>query len=113
MAELTRLRVIEARDGQPHQELWLLMRRDKDGTCQYWLSNAPRNTSLEEMARAVTLRWTIEQCFQEAKGELGMDHYELRSWQGWHRHMLYVFLAMLFLLEVRQAFGKKGLLSPS
>lgn len=110
VAEFARLRVIEARDGQPHQELWLFMRRDKDGTCQYWLSNAPQNTSLEEMARAAALRWTIEQCFQEAKSELGMDHYELRSWQGWHRHMLYVFLAMLFLLEVRQTFGKKGLL---
>lgn len=112
VAELASLRVIEARNGQPHQELWLLMRRDKDGACQYWLSNAPRNTPLEEMARAVTLRWSIEQCFQEAKGEVGMDHYELRSWQGWHRHMLYVFLAMLFLLEVRQAFGKKGLPPP-
>jgi SRSO17 transposase len=41
-----------------------------------------------------------------------MDHYELRSWQGWHRHMLYVFLAMLFLLEVRQVFVKKGALLP-
>ncbi|MBC7346847.1 MAG: transposase, partial [Clostridia bacterium] len=101
-----------ARNGCPYQELWLLVRRDKDNTHRYWLSNAPPDVPFEEMARATILRWTIEQYFQEGKGELGMDHYELRSWQGWHRHMLYVFLAMLFLLEVRQAFGKNGALLP-
>ncbi len=112
VADIAYLRVIEARDGLPHQELWLLVRRDKDGGHQYWLSNAPPQVPLEEMVRTMVLRWPIEQCFQEGKGELGMDHYELRSWQGWHRHMMYVFLALLFLLEVRQTFVKKGLLIP-
>lgn len=112
VADIACLRVIEARDGLPHQELWLLVRRDKDGGHQYWLSNAPPQVPLEEMVRTMVLRWPIEQCFQEGKGELGMDHYELRSWQGWHRHMMYVFLALLFLLEVRQTFVKKGLLIP-
>lgn len=112
VAEVTRLRVFEARGGLPREELWLLVRRDADGNHQYWLSNAPPEVPFEETVRATTLRWPIEQSFQEGKGELGMDHYELRSWRGWHRHMLYVFLAMLFLLEVRLAFAKRGLPLP-
>ncbi|MFZ5437073.1 MAG: hypothetical protein ACOZCF_12405 [Bacillota bacterium] len=88
------------------------MRRDKDGCHKYRLSNAPPEVPLEELVRTMVLRWPIEQCFQEGKGDLGVDHYELRSWQDWHRHMMYVFLALLFLLEVRQAFVKKGLLIP-
>lgn len=114
VAEVARLRVIEARGGLPgEEELWLFLRRDADGNIQYWLSNAPPEVSFDEMARATTLRWPIEQSFQEGKSELGMDHYELRSWRGWHRHMLYVFLAMLFLLEVRLAFVKRGPAFPS
>ncbi|MGQ9533512.1 MAG: IS701 family transposase [Desulfotomaculales bacterium] len=111
-AEVARLRVIESRGGLPAEEVWLFVRRDPDGAHQYWLSNAPAEVPLEEMARATALRWPIEQSFQEGKSELGMDHYELRSWRGWHRHMLYVFLAMLFLLEVRLAAAKKGALPP-
>jgi len=52
-------------------------------------------------------RWPIEQCFEDGKKHLGMDHYENRSWTGWHRHMLYVMLAMLFLLRLRLRFKKK------
>jgi len=110
VAEVARLRVIESRGGLPAQEVWLIIRRDPDGNHQYWLSNAPPEAPFREMACATTLRWPIEQSFQEGKSELGMDHYELRSWRGWHRHMLFVFLAMLFLLEVRLALAKKGAL---
>jgi SRSO17 transposase len=54
------------------------------------------------------MRWPIEQCFNEAKDELGMDHYEFRSWTAWHRHMLLVFIASAFLLEIRlQVVDKK------
>ena len=53
------------------------------------------------------MRWSLEQCFQEAKSELGMDHYEHRCWPGWHRHMLYVFLAQLFLLKLRLKYKKE------
>lgn len=110
VAEVACLRVIESRGGLPAQEVWLIIRRDPDGNHQYWLSNAPPEAPFREMACATTLRWPIEQSFQEGKSELGMDHYELRSWRGWHRHMLFVFLAMLFLLEVRLALAKKGAL---
>jgi len=56
--------------------------------------------------RAATLRWPIEQCFEECKSYLGMDHYEARSWNAWHRHMLFVFIAHLFTLEIRMRFKK-------
>jgi hypothetical protein len=47
------------------------------------------------------MRWPIEQCFQEGKSQLGMNHYEHRSWPAWHRHMTYVFLALHFLMRLR------------
>ena len=47
------------------------------------------------------MRWPIEQCFEDGKKYLGMDHYEHRGWPTWHRHMTYVILALLFLLRLR------------
>lgn len=47
------------------------------------------------------MRWLIEQCFEDGEKHLGIDHYELRSWPGWNRHMTYVFIALLFLLQLR------------
>jgi len=58
------------------------------------------------MIRVSSLRWPIEQCFQEGKSEIGMDHYEHRSWPAWHRHMTFVFLAQLFLLKIRHILKK-------
>jgi len=113
VTEMARRRVIESRLGMPHEECWLFMRRDPHGAVAFYFSNAPADTPFEEMSRVSLLRWPIEQCFKEGKGQVGMDHYEVRSWQAWHRHMLYVCLAMLFLLEVRYRFTKKGALCPS
>jgi len=104
---MARRRVIEARGGLPHQECWLFMRRDADGEVTFYFSNAPSTMPFDELRRVSLLRWPIEQCFKEGKSELGMSHYELRSWKGWHRHLLYVFLAMLFLLELRHRFALK------
>lgn len=112
-AQMARRRVIEARDGLPHQERWLFMRRATDGEVTFYFSNAPHDTPFDEMRRVSLLRWPIEQSFKEGKSEVGMSHYEMRSWKGWHRHMLYAFLAMTFLLEVRYRFTKKGALCPS
>jgi len=55
---------------------------------------------------AAFARWPIERCFQEDKSELGLDHYEHRSWTAWHRHMRLVFLAQLFLLRLQRKFKK-------
>ncbi|GFP41134.1 hypothetical protein HKBW3C_00260 [Candidatus Hakubella thermalkaliphila] len=107
VAEVSIQRVRESREGQPGQELWLIIRRLEGGKLKYYLSNAPQDMEAEELKRALLMRWPIEQCFEDGKRYLGMDHYENRSWNGWHRHMLYVFLAMLFLLRLRLKFKKK------
>jgi SRSO17 transposase len=106
-AEVAALRVYPSRDGLPTAEpVWLFLRRTADGQLKYAFSNAPAETPLAALCRAATLRWPIEQCFQDGKSQVGMDHYEHRSWPAWHRHMLYVFLALHFLLRVRLQFKK-------
>jgi len=107
VAQVTRLRVIESRERLPGKECWLFIRKYSGGKMKYALSNAPKDTPLQEMIKASTLRWPIEQCFEEGKDNLGMDHYEHRSWPGWHRHMLFVFMAQLFILRLRYKFKKK------
>ncbi len=62
----------------------------------------------KELMRALTMRWPIEQCFEDGKRYVGMGHYEHYSWQSRHRHMLYVFLALLFLLRLRLKFKKNS-----
>jgi SRSO17 transposase len=108
IAEVVCLRVIECRDNLPGQEVWLYIRKLENGKIKYALSNAPEDIEQKELDRVATMRWPIEQSFEESKKELGMDAYELRSWRGWHCHMLYVFLAMLFLLEVEFKFHKNN-----
>ena len=80
-------------------ERWLLIRRSRrDGQdFAYYLVFAPAGTDLAELAGAAGLRWTIEECFQRAKEELGLDHCEARSWHGWHRHMTLCMAALAFL----------------
>jgi SRSO17 transposase len=102
------LRVTPAVGGLPRAApVWLFLRRLEDGQLKYAFSNAPADTSVAALCRAATLRWPIEQCFQDGKSQVGMDHYEHRSWPAWHRHMLYVFLALHFLLRLRLQFKKK------
>ncbi len=106
-AEVACLRVYPAQGGLPRAApVWLFLRRTEDGQLKYAFSNAPADTPLAELCRAATLRWPIEQCFQDGKSQVGMDHYEHRSWPAWHRHMLYVFLALHFLLRLRLRFKK-------
>ena len=54
------------------------------------------------------LRWAVEQCFEESKTELGMDHYEVRKYAGWHHHMLTTMLAHFFLWHLKMHLGKKS-----
>ena len=97
------LRVTESREGLPAGELWLIIRRNlhDPSEIKYFFSNAPSDTPLNEFIRISGMRWPIETIFEEAKGEVGMDHYEMRSWQGWHHHMLLVSLAHHFLVRLR------------
>jgi len=104
------LRVTESRGGLPAGQLWLIIRRNLDDPSEikYFVSNAPVNTPLNEFVRISGMRWPIETIFEEAKGEVGMDHYEMRSWIGWHHHMLFVSLAHHFLVRLRIQFQEQA-----
>lgn len=100
------LRVTESRGGLPAGQLWLILRRNLDDPTEikYFFSNAPVSIPLAELIRVCGMRWPIETIFEEAKGEVGMDQYEMRSWIGWHHHMLLVSLAHHFLVRLRIQF---------
>ena len=104
------LRVVESRTSLPGPELWLVIRRNLDDPTElkFYFSNAPIETPLLELVRLSGLRWPIEIIFEESKGELGFDHYETRSWLGWHHHMWLVSLAHHFLVHLRLKFKDKA-----
>lgn len=112
VAQVKCLRVTEAVKESshylPYQEVWLYIRRYNDGKIKYAFSNAPADVKRKKLDRASMLRWPIEQCFEECKSYLGMADYETRSWPAWHRHMLYVFIAHLFTIELRLKFKKNA-----
>jgi SRSO17 transposase len=110
--EWLRIPVVEKRRKMPGQNLWLIARRSPENRddIRYFISNAPRKTTLQELAVLVSTRWTIEQCFEEAKGETGLAEYEARLWPCWHRHMTLSMMAHSFLLGIRQQEGKKKLI---
>ena len=69
----------------------------EEAPSDYWLSNLPANTGRERLARLARLRWTIELDYRQLKGELGLDHYEGRSYAGFHHHCALVTSAHAFL----------------
>jgi SRSO17 transposase len=109
VAEVTALRVYPSKNGLPEDSSrWLFIRRTKDGQVKYAISNGPEDMPFSELCEASTMRWPIEQCFQEGKSHLGVGAYEHRSWPAWHRHMTYVFLGLHFLLRLRLDNKKKS-----
>jgi SRSO17 transposase len=81
---------------------FLVRRNPLDPTDEaYFRVFAPANTSLQTLVEVVGRRWTIEECFEVGKSELGLDHYEVRSWQGWLRHTTLVMLTLAFLAVMR------------
>jgi SRSO17 transposase len=114
-------RVVDSRHRVPVDEVWLLARRSvADPTDVAWyLSNAPADATLAQLARVAATRFTVEQCFEEAKDDVGLDHYEVRTWPAWHRHITLAMMALAWLASVRLALettdptvaataGKKG-----
>jgi SRSO17 transposase len=85
--------------GAKEDILWLLAEwPEAEATpTKFWLANLPADTSLLSLVRLAKIRWWIEQGYQQLKDELGMDHYEGRSWQGWHHHVTMTMLAFGFL----------------
>jgi len=94
-------------DGWSHG---LLVRRSIEPEPEYayyWFYAPTSKAALESLVRVAGQRWQIEQCFQAAKGECGLDHYEVRHWQGWHRHITLAMLAAA-VLAILRARGEKN-----
>ncbi len=90
------------------EEVWLIGERRATGERKYYASNLPADTSLKALAAAVKARWVCEQAHQQLKEELGLDHFEGRSWTGLHRHALMTMIAYAFLQSRRlQAAGRE------
>jgi SRSO17 transposase len=110
IADFAFLHVTTVRDGLPGPRVWAIFRRQVQPTpeLKFYLSNAPATCSRAELVRVCGLRWPVETTLEEGKDELGMDHYETRSWVSWHHHMAQTFMAHLFLMRVRLLFKKKS-----
>jgi SRSO17 transposase len=77
---------------------WLLLRRSlQDAKLAYYVCYAPQGTDLQTLVRVAGMRWMVEECFEAAKGEVGLDQYEVRNWQGWYRHITLAMLAHAYL----------------
>ena len=100
LSDWARLPLGEAREGQ---QRWLLFRRSVSDQTEvaYYVVSAPEETSLEEIVKVAGTRWAIEESFESAKGEVGLDHYEVRSWDGWYRHITLAMFAHAYLTVVR------------
>src|SRR5206468_4220534 len=105
-----RKRIMLCKEGQPTTAVWLLIKRTLGAHPRYWyyVSNAPMSAPLRLFVWLSGVRWAIEQCFEETKTELGIDHYEVRKYPGWHHHMLTTMLAHFFLWHLKLRLGKKS-----
>jgi SRSO17 transposase len=91
----------------PGEEAWLVCERRTGGKGKYYLANLPADVPLERLAALIKARWACEQAHQQLKEELGLDHFEGRSWRGLHHHALLCQLACGFLQHLRLG-EKKG-----
>jgi SRSO17 transposase len=104
---------------------WLLIRRspeDPEEDLAFYQAYGPRETPTHKLVKVCQRRWQVEDCFAEAKGEVGLDQYEVvRRWDAWHRYVTLCLLAHAFLVVTRffyagdgeEADGKKGIWAPS
>jgi SRSO17 transposase len=94
---------LEMRRSEDGWRRWLLARRSlsKPQEIAYYVVSGPSQTRLAEMARVAGTRWAIEESFETAKGEVGLDQYEVRSWTGWYRHITLAMLAHAYLTVLR------------
>ena len=108
--EFSKRQVTIAKNGLPWKSVWLIMRRtlDKTPKFSFFISNASTSIKLNTFVWLSGLRWAIEQCFEETKSELGMNHYEVRKYQGWHHHILTCMLGHFFLWHLKIRLGKKS-----
>jgi SRSO17 transposase len=105
-----RQRVTLCKEGLPDRTVWLVIKRTVGATpvYSYYISNAPASTPWRTFVWLSGVRWAIEQCFEEGKTELGMDHYEVRKYPAWHHHILTTMLAHFFLWHLKLRLKKKA-----
>lgn len=111
------LRIEVSEPAQPGWKRWLLLRRSisEKSELSAYLAFAPMHSNLAAQVAVAGMRWSVEESIQTGKGEVGLDHYEVRSWTGWYRHVTLALWASAFLSVVRAERGvevrpKKGLL---
>jgi SRSO17 transposase len=94
----------------PHRMRWALARRSisKPDEIAYYLAYTPLETTVQELVRVAGARWAIEECFQAAKNECGLDQYEVRRYVGWYRHITLAMLAHAFLAATAHQAREKG-----
>jgi SRSO17 transposase len=111
VAEFAFLRVVAVRHKLPGPAVWLVLRRslDDEPELKTYLSNAPADIPVSALVRVSGIRWPIETAIEECKGGLGMDHYEVRTWLGWHHHMTLCLLAHHFLVRAQLRLKKERL----
>jgi SRSO17 transposase len=109
-----RTRVVESRDQLPGPDVWLLARRSISDRKQiaYYLAYAPARTPFETLIWVASTRYTVEQCIEEAKGETGLDEYEVRFWHSWYRHMTLSMMAHAWLASIRLQEQEKKVQKP-
>ena len=95
---------------EPGWEHWLLVRRSLTDPqdLAFYVCFSPAGTTLQELARVAGTRWSIETCIEEAKGEVGLDQYEVRKWAGWYRHIALALFAHALLTVIRARVAEKG-----
>ncbi len=109
VAEVAFVRAVAVRDSLPGPGVWVVFRRalDADRELKAYLCNAAADTPPATLVWLLGLRWPVEQAIKEAKAELGLDHYEVRGWRGWHHHTTMTLLAQGFLVRLRCRLGGK------
>jgi SRSO17 transposase len=115
-ARFVALRVTPARGwrvGRLAPEVWLLCEREADGDLKYYLVHLPPGTGLRRLVELAHQRWAIEQQYQELKSELGLDHFEGRTYPGWHHHVVLTGVAHAYIQRERKRHGATGLTFPA
>ena len=78
------------------------------GEMAYYVCYGSAGTTLEELARVAGTRWTIEECLEEAKAQVGLDQHEVRRWDGWYRRITLAMLAQAYLSVIRHQAMEEG-----
>lgn len=104
----TRVRAKDERKIGPRELAVVIRTLEEKPEIRFYLANADANTPRETLARVAGSRHSIEECFEISKDDLGMDHYEVRSWVGWHHHMTMILLAHWFLTLEQRRVGEKN-----